>query len=196
MPVYPAAEKYCGHSCPTKRGMGDAWLALVYGLNWRSCKPLRVKLVLITSFEHPYFLRRARCVVLAPFLLLPCMPPSVKRCENSVSRVSAPSVALLDYPFTVHIFYITTPNNPSRPDGSTWRWTVQSCSAKEGLGLKEGMDWLAKAVRGKNVSPSRPKGRSRGGRSSKLEGAPAGGRRNSGVVPPPLEVLGAPIYSA
>ncbi|CAN0458718.1 unnamed protein product [Ectocarpus sp. 12 AP-2014] len=58
------------------------------------------------------------------------------------------------------------------------------------------MDWLAKAVRGKNVSPSRPKGRSRGGRSSKLEGAPGGGTRNNGVVPPPLEVMGAPIYSA
>ncbi|CAM9592012.1 unnamed protein product [Ectocarpus sp. 13 AM-2016] len=84
----------------------------------------------------------------------------------------------------------------SRADSSTWRWTVQSCSAKEGLGLKEGMDWLAKAVRGKNVSPSRPKGRSRGGRFSKLEGAPGGGRRNNGVVPPPLEVMGAPIYSA
>ncbi|CAM9614271.1 unnamed protein product [Pylaiella littoralis] len=44
----------------------------------------------------------------------------------------------------------------SRPDGKTWKWAVQSCSAKAGVGLKEGMDWLATAVRSKNGTSIRP----------------------------------------
>ncbi|CAN0282367.1 unnamed protein product, partial [Hapterophycus canaliculatus] len=55
----------------------------------------------------------------------------------------------------------------SRTDGNTWKWAVQGCSAKQGLGLKEGMDWLAMAVRAKNASSlPRPKNSSGNSRSS------------------------------
>eukprot|EP00903_Cladosiphon_okamuranus_P014290 g13272.t1 len=77
----------------------------------------------------------------------------------------------------------------SRPDGDTWKWAVQSCSAKQGLGLKEGMDWLATAVRGKN-RPTR----------SSTSGAP-GANDAEGLAPAAaaaaaFPVIGAPISSS
>ena len=73
---------------------------------------------------------------------------------------------------------------------------MQSCSAKQGLGLKEGMDWLATAVRGKSPSSARPK------RSSSSSGGGGGkgtdgSNELGGLAPPPaFPVMGAPISSA
>lgn len=86
------------------------------------------------------------------------------------------------------------PNKPQinpdliiRPDGHTWRWAVQSCSAKQGLGLKEGMDWLAIAVRGKSASLAGPK------RSSAAGGTNANELEGLASRPPPaFTVMGAP----
>lgn len=41
-----------------------------------------------------------------------------------------------------------------RSDSKTWRWKVQGCSATQGSGLREGMDWLATAVRAKRTRGS------------------------------------------
>eukprot|EP00752_Nemacystus_decipiens_P011993 g10632.t1 len=79
----------------------------------------------------------------------------------------------------------------SRPDGDSWRWAVQSCSAKQGLGVKEGMDWLATAVRGKNPSSAKATRSSSGG------GGTAAANELEGLAPPPpaFPVMGAPISS-
>ena len=44
-----------------------------------------------------------------------------------------------------------------RPDADTWRWAIHSCSATKGLGLKEGMDWLATSVRTTRPTWTKPK---------------------------------------
>lgn len=75
---------------------------------------------------------------------------------------------------------------------------MQSCSARQGLGLKEGMDWLATAVRGKKASSARLKRSSSGGTGTgSSTGAGTGVNELEGLAPPPaFPAMGAPISSS
>lgn len=73
-------------------------------------------------------------------------------------------------------------NLSTRSDADTWRWAIHSCSATKGLGLKEGMDWLATSVRKNPPSWAKPKQRP-------LDGSSGGGRGNA----KPAAMGGVPV---